>query len=109
AGDSRAAGQHPKGNQVQPWGVELVSDAAAKGAPQLRRVEPHREATRDSRTAHPRMGRPACGGQEARSEVGTPGSLGPRSPQSLLEPVRGVRLVVERLDLAVAGAAVQRE
>src|SRR2546429_3109085 len=35
--------------------------------------------------------------------------LGPRSPQSLLEPVRGVRLVVDRLDLAVAGAAVQRD
>src|SRR5206468_9872488 len=61
-------------NQIQPGGVELFSDAAAKGAPQLRRVDPHREATRDSRTAHPRIGCPACGGQEARSEVGTPGS-----------------------------------
>jgi len=29
----------------------------------------HTGATRDSRTAHRRIGRPACGGQEARSEV----------------------------------------
>src|SRR5439155_5536420 len=70
AQDSRAAGLHREGDQSRSESVELPSKPAANRTPQLRRVDPHREATRDSRTAHPRIGHPPCGGQEARSEVG---------------------------------------
>src|SRR5439155_23816479 len=54
--------------------VELPSKAAATRAPQLCRLDPHRKTSWDSRAAHPRIDCTTRGGQEARSEIGTPGS-----------------------------------
>src|SRR5213592_1091219 len=42
---SRAAELHQNGNQVESCRVDLFSEAAAKGASQLRRLDPYRQAT----------------------------------------------------------------
>src|SRR5690349_6484450 len=66
--------------------------------------EPRPRLRSSSRASGRRSPSGGCGSPRS------PGRAGPApSPQALLEPVVRVRLVIERLDLAVTGAAVEAD